>query len=896
MFSPQLNYVLRRAFFFHYYEATDMRDNFRATLDVTGFNYTFLGTPPTANYITATLFYFPKLEGDRFDKQYLQGAVNLCRAVNNLLPSWKVLLFVNKQAIIRGMEGLEALQKRAFLCVVNTEKAETAHSKWTSKIHDFHPNLSDDHGYQMELKKRRGNEDKAIEWQLRELRRIQKNRNDAKIREYIDTLKGVHAGNDPGPHIKTEIEEYIQKMKSLFLNHSYLATTYRYLPLIQREQFKFVESFVAVDLDVCFTEIYTHVIEKWIEKKKDLFYVKWIENGSMYQSQKSYVRDWHFSEKEFPVIPLGGGVGFLNKSELDQGTLIRVWAHMNSRPTHGIDERILQIIFNSEQFKNSIHYYEASDHGGGRDILFVNDLLKSERLHIRNAGEGGGKRRVKELLFQTLRYKISENDTSQTIKFQDASNGPFKITLSRFHKNEMRKIDKNSVFGIDSLLFQPNFDIVKDTLLVPAPGFLSAETKAKLKSLLDNELSAEFKEKNSEQKRKTIFSYIDLEQAELLNESLRVQRKHSASQLRWEGYEEDWECKAENCDEKIIIASFLLQANEDKGFFELEETQIAFNRYIPPGQKPLQAGHKTSTYTIEAMDPEEIDFWEKFKTHWKKYNSRATPNISVKRIAAENDCGFKNVIDENSEQIGAQVFFTFKNCEGITNAEYKKVKDMVTFSTKLGENITEYNICDAIYFVVDPELAENAWTLIFRLLRNYRENLFFQIKTNFRNVSTLNQEIIKFIPPENLCSKLISLCLIEDHDTIAPLLLANVVLWDLHQKIFLPVDVITANNETTVRFPNKPFFPPFTVPSNCIGILHENLVKKKKQHTGDINLLQKPFSMPADKKNRFQLVFKRKQGSRNYETIQEILNYSKELQKGTSYPENKKRTEIPLET
>ena len=40
----------------------------------------------------------------------------------------------------------------------------------------------------------------------------------------------------------------------------YIPTVYRYLPFIEFETFDFVNIFAAVDIDVCFTEIYASVL------------------------------------------------------------------------------------------------------------------------------------------------------------------------------------------------------------------------------------------------------------------------------------------------------------------------------------------------------------------------------------------------------------------------------------------------------------------------------------------------------------------------------------------------------------------------------------------------------------------------------------------------------------
>ena len=404
------------------------KQDYRATLQVSEFQFTFVGERESGNYITATAFYSYNNDADRFEKEYLRGAFALIRAVPIHMPGWRVLLFITKAAYLRSKDDLDRTfesNRNACLCIVSEQSFES--SAETAK-----------------------------------LRNLTK-RGDLSMVQQVVASSGKW----------------------------YLPTTYRYLPFLQPNSFTFVQSFAAVDLDVCFTEIYAYILKEWHSTTKSLFYVQWTELTRHFHTEIPYRRDWHLNktgeppQHQYLIVPLGGGVAFRETFSDKNLQKVRdaVWAQMNTRPEHGIDERVLQIIFNSNHFVNKIHSYTTCT--TVHDSMDAEDILKSSGLQIRvrkGPREHPCPRNiVLNLIMDTLYQKLSvqTSETTGMFEFHDGTN-EHDIW---FIPNEPN--NPNDRFGIYQLLFCPVFELVIKQLRVPAPGFLEDEAKNYIDTLLE---------------------------------------------------------------------------------------------------------------------------------------------------------------------------------------------------------------------------------------------------------------------------------------------------------------------------------------------------------------------------------------------------------------------------
>ena len=346
----------------------------------------------------------------------------------------------------------------------------------------------------------------------------------------------------------------------------YLPTAYRYLPLLQPDSFTFVQHFAAVDLDVCFNEIYASLLHKWSSTEKSLFYVQWIEHHN-YFGKKPYKREWHLETTDYPIIPLGGGVAF--NTRLHAKTLTAVWAHMNSHPGHGIDERVLQLIFNSKS-KDETFVYTTYDRGDGLHGV-AQDIMMRSGLEIKGVYRRDYHVAV-DLIMDTLCLKLSNNQYSDVdspagakeIEFHDGTNTHY------FEVWESDQLESHDQFGIKQLLFCPIFQLVTKILEVPLPGFLDQvaedfidakmnESTFKLSKTLIDRLA----KKTERNRRQVLFSLIEGK-----NEWIRRRKtKIDLKVLKYAIFYDD----IDHVD-KFIIAqiAFLQQANRGDKFFVLD--------------------------------------------------------------------------------------------------------------------------------------------------------------------------------------------------------------------------------------------------------------------------------------------------------------------------------------
>ena len=354
----------------------------------------------------------------------------------------------------------------------------------------------------------------------------------------------------------------------------YLPTTYRYLPLLQPDSFDFVKLFAAVDLDVCFNEIYASLLQTWSSEDKSLFYVQWLEDHKHF-GKSPYKRQWHFESTKYPIIPLGGGVAF--NTRLDPRTLTNVWAHMNSHPGHGIDERVLQIIFNSKSQDETFVYttydtgFSWSHRNGFHGV--AEDIMNRSGLEIKGVS-GRDYHVAVDLIIDTLRHKLKNNEYSymdihgvKEIEFHDATNTNY------FEVSKHDELEPHDVFGIKQLLFCPVFQIVIKNMKVPPPGFLEKDAQDFIDDKMNEstfKLSDKFierlKKKTKRSQAQRLISYIeDID-------TLILRRRHKIDKKVLTQIFTD----IDDVDDYVLVQlAFLQQVNRGDKLFSLDEVEAS---------------------------------------------------------------------------------------------------------------------------------------------------------------------------------------------------------------------------------------------------------------------------------------------------------------------------------
>lgn len=450
-----------------------MRDHFRfgSLLNVNEFECRFHGKQEKGKYVTATLFSSPFVPSKRFESDYMSGVAALKRAVATHLPNHKLMLFLNNAAYNEvfavhrtSSQVISHDLNDLCLCVVREKNWENFHRP-VLRIVTLESNLN-------VLKKLLATFHDQIKAKPHyEIK-------DRRLFVYVD----IEHDTDDQKLLDTIKDKISNAEVSITAKTWYLPTVYRYLPVIQPETFSFVESFVALDLDGCFTENFSTVIQKWYETNKPLFMVKWT----------GYKREWH---DDVPIVPLGGAVGFKMQEKWDHRN--DVLAKINKDGyRHGIDERVLQIIFNSAPEENIYTYISGTPEFAEDTVL---EILKRSRLSLSKANRRGEvKLRILQLIWETLCYKwvhkidVAEHylGLSQTFIFKDARNGPHYLEV--FHK-ELKKMTRRN-FSLDALCLVENFTLKQEPLKMPLAGFLDSEAATYLESLntQSNDLSERF--------------------------------------------------------------------------------------------------------------------------------------------------------------------------------------------------------------------------------------------------------------------------------------------------------------------------------------------------------------------------------------------------------------------
>ena len=414
-----------------------MRDVlFRATLDLTKLDCKFIPEKPASKdkYITASLFRTFNHDMDRFG-EYMEGFVNLVKNVTMYLPTWRILLFITKNSFLLVSDYFSIISPNVTLCIVN---------------------------------------DSALN-----------------VKGIIGTKIVKRMKQWEGIIDEDQIQEDVKKMSILEDDKKgYIPTTFRYLPYLQPETFDFVTIFASVDLDVCFTEIYASLLSTWVnEEQTPLFYVRMLllEKDKVY----TYQEKWHLQRTaRMEIIPLGGAVAFRMEKLIEDFDFndiqLSTISHINWYPEHGVDERVLQIIFNSIRgITGPCDVYKYGWHEDGNisvyssyskvydkmlDSLFTTDKLDIVNYILENSlikiHSNYNSMIIKSLIMDTLRSRKPSLDKPYLLG--ESLLGPHKLVIPEKLRVILKKLPdtKNQPFGIDQLIFCKNFRFQKITLTV----------------------------------------------------------------------------------------------------------------------------------------------------------------------------------------------------------------------------------------------------------------------------------------------------------------------------------------------------------------------------------------------------------------------------------------------